>query len=210
MGDHPSRLESVGLCEKTGYPVSRDGHLLRTICNRTGEVIAGWDQPGTELEVLTDPYCFLHFAYGSGDDFHCFDYELVDAGPRGKFIILDSTVNSETGCFIMGGTYAVLPINTEKEKKYAVSFAEGIVDLAVEWVFDNDVKATKRGWNQDERYFVRAVARALFDYKFRNWKKDEDRFSDRQFRFGGKTIDKVVAECARSEGIFSHVLGASL
>lgn len=207
MGDHNSKLTSVGLCDKTGYPISDHGHLLQTICGRTGEVIEGWDKPGIELTCFTDPYCHLYYAHGSGDDFHCFDFEVITAGPRGDFIVLDSTINSETGCFIMGGTYKVLPINTTEEKKYAVRFAEGMVDLAVEWVFDNGIKATKRGWNQDSRYFVRSVAAALFECEFHDWCKNADKFSDRQFRFGGKVIDKVVAECC-TQGIFGDVLAA--
>jgi hypothetical protein len=210
MGDHNSSLASVGLCEKTGYPVSRDGHLLNTICYRTGEVIADWDKPGVELQCFTDPYCHLYYAHGSGDDFHCFDFEVINAGPRGDFIILHSTINSETGCFIQGGSYAVLPVNTEEQKMYAVSFAEGIVDLAVQWMFDNEVRATRRGWNQDEMFFVRSVASALFEYRFEDWRKNEPKFSDREFRFGGKAINKLVAECICKEGTFNDVLGASI
>ncbi len=210
MSDHNTSLVSVGLCEKTGYPISEDGNLLNTICDRDGKVIEGWDKPGVELKCFTDPYCHLEYAHGSGDDFHCFDFEVINAGPRGEFIILDSTINSETGCFIMGGSYEVLPVNTTEQRKYAVKFAQGIVDLAVEWVFDNDIKASKRGWNQDAEYFVRSVADALFDYRFKDWKNDKPKFSEREFRFGGKAINKLVEECMCKHGIFNDVLGASL
>lgn len=209
MGNHYAVLEVAGICPKTGYPMSKDGHLLCTF-DSDGSVVKDWGVMNNKLVCFTDPYGSLEYAYGSEDDFHCFDYALIHAGPRGEFIILDSTINSETGCFIMGGSYAVLPVNTQKEKEYAVSFAEGIVDLAVQWCFDNEVRPSKRGWNQDHRYFVRKVAEELFEYRFYDFKKRESRFSGRQFRFGGKTIDAIVDECMCTQGIFSDVLGASL
>lgn len=210
MGDHNSVLVAVGRCEKTDYPISKDGHLLDTKCDRTGELIQGWDRLGIELRCFTDPYCHLHYAFGSGDDFHCFDFEMINAGPRGDFIILDSTINSETGSFIMGGTYAVLPINTEKQKRYAVSFAQGIVDLAVQWVVESEIKPSRKGWNQEEGYFVRSVAESLFPYEFCGWPPSKEKFSQREFRFGGKKINKVTGSCMLTEGIFNDVIHASV
>lgn len=202
-----STVDSV--CELTGYPKDVFGRLLNSLDPQDGCPVKDWDKPGTELCNFTSPYGHLHFAHGSGDDFHCFDYEVIDAGPRGSFIILDSTINSETGCFIMGGTYKVLPCNSQAEKEYALAFAQGIVDLAVEWCHDNCIKVTKRGWNQDAQYFVRCVAMALFDFKFKDFKRGEYLFTERQMRFGGKKVDTLVSSLMCQHGIFRDVLEAS-
>ena len=203
--------ESVvaGICPDTGYPLDEYGRLLNSLDPRDGCPVKDWDKQGTELYNFTSPYGHLHFAHGSGDDFHCFDYEVIDAGPRGSFIILESAINSETGCFIMGGTYKVLPCNSQAEKEYALAFAQGIVDLAVEWCHDNGIKVTKRGWNQDAQHFVRCVAMALFSYEFKDFNKGGDLFSDRQMRFGGKKIDALVSRLMCKNGIFGDVLEAS-
>ena len=50
---------------------------------------------------LTNPYGLLGYAVGSGDDFWCFDYALLEDGR----MVLSATINSETGCFIMSGGY---------------------------------------------------------------------------------------------------------
>ena len=125
-------------------------------------------------------------AIGSGDDFWCFDYEVIHAGPRGEWIVLDATINSETGCFIMGGGYHVLPCNSLEEKRLALLRASDLSGSAAEWVCDNEIRATKSGWNQDFHYFERCVARALFPYKFR------DDISERQMRLGGKKVDEIL------------------
>lgn len=105
---------------------------------------------------LTTPYGILQYAVGNaeGDD-QCdgdwtmfFDFAEL---PDGR-IVLDSTCNSESGGFIMGGGYEVC------DKKDAPNVALGMVDLACEGVADNEVRHDADGWNQDEYYFVRAVA----------------------------------------------------
>lgn len=180
-----SEVESIDIL--TGYPKDKWGHLLNSISHRDGSVIEDWDKKGTRLPNFTNPYGHLEFACGSGDDFHCFDYEHIDAGPRGSFIILHSTINSETGCFIEDGRYVVLPVNTMDEERKAIVEARVMVSDALDCCDHNFIKHTKKGWNQSPEYFVNAVSRNLFKYKF------ED-ISERQIRFGSKTVEKIIKE----------------
>lgn len=153
----------------TGYPVDEWGHLLSTTCERDGSVLEGWDKPGTQLYNFTSPYGHLNFCVGTSDDFYCFDYADVDAGPRGKFMILHATVNSETGSFIEGAGYEVMPNNTMKDQQQIVIAAFGMVDQALEYLSysDKPLKHTVRGWNQQPYYFALAVARNLSPWRFK-------------------------------------------
>lgn len=162
------------ICPITGYPRDQWGHLLRTTNLNDGDVIPGWDKPGTELPNITSPYGHLEFAIGTGDDFYCFDYEKIDAGPRGLFMVLHTTINSETGGFIMAAPhgYEVLPVNTMKQESTAVRAAFGLMDQALEWCAHNDIRHSVKGWNQNPAYFPICVARALRPYKFDNPKTD--------------------------------------
>ena len=123
---------------------------------------------------LTNPYGLLGYAVGNGDDFYCFDYDFL---PDGR-VVLDSTINSETGCFIMGGDYEVV------SPEDAPNVALGMVDQAITWACENGVKHTKKGWNQDPYYFYRSV--------FYNCDPDENKpdFSFRELRMGGKRINR--------------------
>lgn len=163
------------ICPTTGYPRTEYRHLLQTTNLHNGAVIPDWDKPGTELLNFTSPYGHLEFAVGSGDDFYCFDYEVIDAGPRGKFIILHAVINSETGGFIQDAFhgYEVLPCNTMAQEADAVRLAFGMVDQALEWCAHNDIKHSTKGWNQNPAYFPIAVARALRPYRFKNPKTGE-------------------------------------
>lgn len=154
------------ICPITGYPRDKWGHLLQTTSLRDGAVIPGWDKPGTELPNFTSPYGHLEFCIGSDDDFFCFDYETIEAGPRGKFIILHSVINSESGGFIDGSEYAILPVNTRAEIAYAVRAAFGLVEQADDWCSSNGVKHSMKGWAQNHNYFPISVAKALWPYKF--------------------------------------------
>ena len=158
------------ICPVTGYPRDEWKHLLQTTSLRDGAVIPDWDKPGTELPNFTSPYGHLEFAIGTGDDFYCFDYEKVNAGPRGLFMVLHATINSETGGFIMDAPngYEVLPINTMAEQSAAVRAAFCLMDEALEWCCHNDIRHTVKGWNQNPAYFPICVARALRPYKFNN------------------------------------------
>lgn len=180
----------------TGYPRDKYGFLLNPISHYDGSVEKDWNKPGTELVNLTSPYGRLYFACGSGDDFWCFDYETINAGPRGKFIILDCSINSETGSFIQGGGYYVLPCNTEDERCTALGKAEEMVGDAITWCCENDVRHTKSGWNQQPEYFARSVAQALFKLAFERYNAKrqtwEDVVSERQMRHGSKTVDRIM------------------
>jgi hypothetical protein len=120
---------------------------------------------------LTNPYGCLHWAIGNGDDFFCFDYAIL---PDGR-VVLDATVNSETGSFIQSAGYEVV------SKEDAPQVALNMVGEGITWAADNDVRISKKGWNQDPYFFYRCVCLACAD--------DHPEFSDRQKRFGGKKID---------------------
>lgn len=141
------------------------------VCNKS---VLGKKRKFYWAKELTNPYGALHFAIGDGDDFFCFDYNVLDDGR----VIVDCTINSETGSFIMSGGYEVVPL--AEAPKVAMNF----IDEAVSWCVENDVKISKKGWNQDYYYFYRRVF----------WQCDQNPnkpdFSERQFRFGGKKIDK--------------------
>lgn len=158
------------ICPITGFPLTQYGHLLQTTSLHDGSVITDWDKPGTELPNFTSPYGHLEFAVGSGEDFYCFDYEVINAGPRGKFIIMDSVINSETGGFIENALngYVVLPVNTVAQDSAAIHEAFGMVDQALEWCNNNDIRHTVKGWNQNPAYFPICVARALRPYRFKD------------------------------------------
>lgn len=175
------------ICEITGYPKNKYGHLLDSICPHDGRPVENWQSTGTELYNLTNPYGFLHFAIGSGDDFWCFDFKEINAGPRGCFVILDATINSETGSFIMGSRYEVMPCNSSEEKRNVVLKASEIAGEARSWVADNEVRHSKSDWSQDMFYFERSVASAMFSYRFK-------KISERQLRFSGKQVQKLMNE----------------
>jgi len=134
------------------------------------------------FEGVTDPYGILEYAIGSGDDFHCFDYACYEDDEIGKTLILHSVVNSETGSFIMTVKRKVIPL---KEETFEAEIMD-LVDDAVTWLADNDVKHDKVGWNQDWYYFYRHVASSCMS----SLGKAVPCFSDRQYRLGGKKINK--------------------
>ena len=156
------------ICPITGYPRDEWKHLLQTTSLHDGTVIPDWDKPGTELPNITSPYGHLCYATGSGDDFVCHDFEIINAGPRGMFAVLHSVLNSETGSFIQDYGYEVLPCNSIAQQKAVIRLAVGFVDYALEWCNHNDVRHSVRGWNQSADYFAIAIAQQLFPYKFKN------------------------------------------
>lgn len=160
------------ICPVTGYPRDKWKHLLQTTSLHDGTVIPDWDKPGTELPNITSPYRHLHYATGSGDDFVCYDFEVVNAGPRGQFAVLHATVNSETGSFIDGFAYEILPCNSIAQQKAVIRTAVGMVDRALEWCGHNDVRHSTRGWNQSADYFAISIAENLFPYRFKNKKSE--------------------------------------
>lgn len=158
------------ICPTTGYPRDERKHLLQTTSLNDGDVIPDWFKKGTKLPNFTSPYGHLEFAVGSGDDFYCFDYAVIDAGPEGRFIILHAVIDSETKGSIKDAPhgYEVLPVNTTAQQKAAVRAAFGLMAQAQDWCAHNDVKHSVRGWGQNPAYFPICVARALRPYKFNN------------------------------------------
>lgn len=117
----------------------------------------GVNDEETKALDLTTPYGILEYAVGNSEgDEECegdwttfYDFaELPDGS-----IVLDSTINSESGGFIEGGGYHRV------SKNEAPGYALAMVDLACECLCLNEVRHDADGWNQDEYYFVRAVAR---------------------------------------------------
>lgn len=191
------------ICEITGYPKNRYGQLLDPFSHKDGTPEKDWNKKGKELYNLTSPYGHLQFAVGSGDDFVCADYATINCGAMGEFIILDFTFNSETGCYIGGCGYYVLPVNSTEQKRKALNQAFYSMNCP------DDVRHTRKGWNQDENYFARCVAKALFPSEFKEYsyvtikgKKryvDHPLFSEREMRFGGKKINKVIDKILTGE-----------
>lgn len=177
----------AGVDKKTWLPVDEYGTLLDNT-NDNGDLIDGWDQPGTELNNLTNPYGFLHFAIGSGDDFHCFDYRIFD-----HWLILHSTINSETGGFIMRGGYEVIDLDDPCGYD---SQALEMVGWAFDWIYSEPpVRHSKKGWNQDPYYFHRCVHLSVMGWFKRHGAHGYadltvPEFSEREKRFGGKRINK--------------------
>ena len=158
------------ICPVTGYPKDQWGHLLQTASLHDGTVIPDWDKPGTELPNITSPYGHLFYATGSGDDFVCHDFKVINAGPRGRFAVLHSVMNSETGGFIQDYDYVVMPCNSIAEQKQVIRCAFGILDAARAWCDSNGIRHSIKGWNRSHDFFAIAVAKELFPYRFKNKK----------------------------------------
>ncbi len=176
-----SRVEKID--ERTGYPVDRYGRLLDPYYPETGEKIPGWDVPGAELCNLTNPYARLHFAVGNSDDFWCFDYVVITGlKDLAQYLVIDATINSETGGFIENGGYAI------------ISFADynydalGYIDSALEWMKINDQKHGRSGWGQDPWFFARSVHLSYMDACGLS---APSQVTERQKRFGDKQINKL-------------------
>ena len=104
-------------------------------------------------ELTTDPYGELTYAIGTGDDFHCFDYDIDFE--RG-IVRLHAVINSETGSFIMDAEPPV-----EVPLSEAVDYAQALVDGAMDWCMENDIVHDHQGWNQNTDYFVDCVRQAI-------------------------------------------------
>jgi hypothetical protein len=125
----------------------------------------------------------LTFACGTGDDFHCFDWSEINVD-AGKFVVLHSVINSETGSFIQDGDYQILPANTEQEKKDVLRAAFFMLDQAYEWLHeagdplpdygdsedgeDEPSGHDEEGWNQSPYFFLADIAASLFGMTFKH------------------------------------------
>jgi hypothetical protein len=189
MGKDYQILEVHGVCPETGWPVDESGHLLNAETGPEDGWKTGWK--GMKLEELTYPYGSLSYAVGSQDDFICFGFNLIEGFSRngaraGQWLVMHSVINSETGGFIQDEGYQVIAMFDYDRDEL------GVVSRALDWCAENGVKHSKKGWNQDPWFFARDVYLEVLA-------KDTVRdvpytrtFSDRQRRFGGKTIDKLV------------------
>lgn len=173
------------ICPVTGYPRDQWEHLLRPCSLRDGLPEENWDKPGTELYNLTNPYGHLYFACGSGDDFVCWGYETIHT-VTGLWIVLAGTLNSETGGFIQGHGYWLMPVRSMKECRQALLQAEEMVEDAQDWCAWNGVRHSIQGWNQRPEFFRNCVARALFPWSFKK------KWTDRMFRQNTKLVDRAV------------------
>ncbi len=88
-------------------------------------------------ERLTDPYDQCGHAIGNEDDFVCFDFAIVShpTDPYGWLVLLDSTVNSETGSFIESHGRTVLEIEdfSDSEAKRVAAAAAALCYSAADW-----------------------------------------------------------------------------
>lgn len=145
----------------------------------------------------TDPYGDLEFVIGSGDDFVCFDWEI-----RGHTLRIESVLNSETGHFIDRFNEPIEIDLPDKDIDLpGVSFTdlqETILDeiySALDWCYENEVRPSKVGWNQDPYYLYRSIMLSLHADGFielpalRGRKR---RWSRKEIRLGGKQINQFV------------------
>ncbi len=158
-----------------GIPFDVWGHALSTeyMGDSKGNPTSSKKAAVKALE-LTNPYGSLYFAVGSGDDFYCFDYAVLSTGK----VAVHVTLNSETGSFIQDEHYG---IHSKREAAYEL---RGWVDNAITWVYDNNVKMSQKGWNQDPWFVVRHFLAAAMKLKpFRD-------YTEKRLRFGKGKADR--------------------
>jgi hypothetical protein len=189
---------------RKGEKMSRDYHYQKPVGTRHGYPTDQWGhilskeegRDGMHVE-LTNPYGALWYAIGNGDDFVCFDYAtLRECGDGQIRLALHATVNSDTASFIEGFGYFV------ETPENAPAVALGMTDQALEWAAEpaydmwtkkyTNVRHSKRGWNQDPYYFYRSVYITCAEILG----KTVPDFSQRQYRMGGKRIDRFVGLAA--------------
>ena len=166
-------VASHEVIEGVKVPLDSDGHYLDH---------ADVSKDGKKARDLTSPYGSLHFAVGKndsdddqedtneGDFIVCMDYAEL---PDGR-IVLHAVSNSESGGFIEGFHYEVVA------REDAVEAALALVDSAMEAVVSvNELTHDREGWNQDEYYFVRSVARTVGVLPYKDMDDNALRFGDR-------------------------------
>lgn len=109
------------------------------------------DDKSTAME-LTNPYGILEYVIGGededgGDWMTCFDFAEL---PDGR-IVLDATVNTDSGGYIGGAGYFVV------SRINAVDTAKSMTENAIEGLIANELEHDEKGWNQSTCYFWRSV-----------------------------------------------------
>ena len=170
MGYHKDLGTGIvaGIHKATGYPMDQWGHLLRPQNAANGIPEKNWDVEGTELCNMTNPYGFLEYACGSGNDFVCFDAHKFHVGPGGEWIELAATANGDN--FIKGLSHEIMPVRSTEECRSAVVVAQGMVDRAEQFqAEDPPVRHSIKGWNQHPMFFRNSVFRELFPWIGKEW-----------------------------------------
>jgi hypothetical protein len=152
--------------QRKGNTMSSDYHYQNIQATYDGVPYDKWNHAldrqdkqnnDTEARDLTSPYGCLSYGMGSGDDFYCFDVAVVHFNSGDK-IALHSVINSETGGFIQDGEYKIVPPDQ------ALAVAQGMVDEAHDWMFNNGVRQYGWGKNNGEA-FIKAVKRIVRSLK---------------------------------------------
>jgi hypothetical protein len=180
------KSEVHDLCTITGYPRNKWGRLLNPLSLYNGVPIENWNRPGTELYNLTNPYGHLCFACGTGDDFICWDYARIHT-VIGDYMILDAAVNSETGGFIDGFGYKVMPARSIAERHAVLTETNSMVDRAYDWMCAGDIRHSVWGWNQKPEYFRNCVAAQMFSWEF------PKKWTERMYRMNTKLVQRAVS-----------------
>ncbi len=151
----------------------------------------------------TDPYGGLEFAVGSGDDFICYDFNFFSENNI-TYFVLHSVLNSETGCFIQDFQYDIIDNRDCKAigdfEVQVSNLIDNVLSQTFDWLADNEVTHSKKGWNQDPYYWARRIAYHLA--KNCGHEYDWNKISNRQFRLGGKRINHIVNQILDREIIY--------
>lgn len=110
-----------------------------------------------ERFALTNPYGSLEFVIGTADDFICFDYHVDEENKR---VLLHAVINSETGSFIQDFE-APAWVSYRDDLLAPYNRANELVGTALDWCAYNNCEHDEVDWNQDPRYFARAVHAAV-------------------------------------------------
>lgn len=146
-----SRYEEAGLTEEkhlTRWELKSDDRWFNAIIRAQTylEQIKEKERQERWAKFDVDPYGHLAWGVGSEDDFGCFDFDV-----QGEEVAIVTTLNSETGCFIMRIFGEIV------SKEEAVNEAIGQVDQIYEWCGWNGVEPGEEGWNYGGWRFVEAV-----------------------------------------------------
>ncbi len=101
---------------------------------------------------LVDPYHTLNYTICQGEDLIAIDYRTLEVDGK-KFVVIDSTLNCETGGFIMGWQYE------EVEAEKALDVAQSIWDSAWDWFIENGLR--RPSGKRDQKRFMGDLKNSL-------------------------------------------------